>query len=50
LAVVEVAGLPWPQDAKSWRLTQAQAREAGAEADELWLVDDNGGRVDAARA
>jgi hypothetical protein len=50
LAVVEVAGLPWPQGAKSWRLTQAQAREAGAEADELWLVDDNGGRVDAACA
>ena len=42
LAVIEVGVEPWPRAEEPWRLSLAQALEAGAEAGEVWLVGDDG--------
>lgn len=42
LAVIEVGVTPWPPSDEPWRLTLAQALEAGEEAGEVWLVGDDG--------
>ncbi len=50
LAVIEIAGLPWPVTDPARRLTREEALEAGALADELWLVTDAGVRAGAGQA
>jgi hypothetical protein len=47
LAVLEVGVKPWPESEVRWRLSVAEAIEAAAGAGELWLVGDDGRRVEA---
>jgi hypothetical protein len=50
LAIVEVGVREWPASDRRWRLSLAEALEAGAEAGELWIVGDDGALLSAADA
>jgi hypothetical protein len=50
LAIIEVGVASWPKTEKSWRLTYEEAVTHGSGAEYVWLVDDEGRRVTAARA
>lgn len=42
LAVIEVGAVPWPPTAGRWRMSVADALEAGGDAGALWVVGDDG--------
>ncbi len=42
LAVVEVAAEPWPASGEAWRMTVEDALREAVEADEVWVVGDDG--------
>lgn len=46
LAVLEVGVVPWPRHDGRWRLSETEAVQAGGDADQLWLVGDDGGALD----
>ena len=50
LAVVEVGVVPWPTSDQPWRLTLADALSAVGANTTLWVVGDDGARLDAAEA
>lgn len=47
LAVIEVGVLPWPRSDVAWRLRPDQAIAVGAGARALWIVGDDGRRIEA---
>jgi hypothetical protein len=49
LAVVEAGIRPWPPMSQEWRMTAEQAYSIGQCAGELWLVGDDGFRLETAR-
>jgi hypothetical protein len=50
LAIIEIAGVPWPAGGAGCRLTREEALRVGAMADAVWLVTDAGERVGTAQA
>jgi len=48
LAIVEVGIRPWPTTDRAWRMTRSQAIDLASDADTVWLVGDDGQRLDIA--
>jgi hypothetical protein len=50
LAVVEVGTSNWPSNSQSWRLTEEEAKRVSTSSRVVWLVDDEGRRLNSGRA